>query len=163
MRRYKKKEGIYSPITQNQRHLDLIKQIRSDAKSNFISRTLFEGDFYNNYRSIVVLANPKTILNARYAKKEIKSQVIRADQLAAYIKKIDADPKSTECSEKDMKSLAHFFLETHKQKEMDYTEKYWAEIEALSVNDNTETCDKKPEPVENENMICVKCGAPMVL
>ncbi len=32
-RKYKK-EGIYSPITQNKRHLDLLKQIRRESKGN---------------------------------------------------------------------------------------------------------------------------------
>ena len=33
----KKKEGIYSPITQNQRHLELMKKIRVDNKGNIFS------------------------------------------------------------------------------------------------------------------------------
>jgi len=114
--RYKKKEGIYSPITQNKRHLELIKQIRSAEKSNFLLKVLFENNFYNNCRSIVVLANSKTVLNAKYAKKEIKDQIIRADQLSAYIRRIDADPKATEISEKDMDALAQFFCGIHKPK-----------------------------------------------
>lgn len=77
-----KKEGIYSPITQNCRHLELIKQIRSTEKGNFLTKALFEKYFDENYRSIVVLANPKTVLYDRYTKKEIRQQVIRADQLA---------------------------------------------------------------------------------
>ena len=90
--RFKKKEGIYSPITQNKRHLELIKQIRGAEKSSMLTKALFEKSFYNNYRSIVILANPKTVLNAKYAKKEVKDQVIRADQLSAYIRKTDAEP-----------------------------------------------------------------------
>lgn len=76
--RHAKKEGIYSPITQNRRHLELIKQIRSAAKGNFLTKVFFEKYFDENYRSIVVLANPKTVLYDRYAKKEIRQQVIRA-------------------------------------------------------------------------------------
>ena len=48
--RYKKKEGIYSPITQNQRHLELIKQIRRAERNNLLTKALFESNFYNNYR-----------------------------------------------------------------------------------------------------------------
>ena len=94
-----KKEGIYSPITQNRRHLELIKQIRGAEKGNFLSKALFKKNFYNNYRSVVVLANPKTVLNARYAKKEVRDQVIRADQLAEYIRKADADPNAVASSD----------------------------------------------------------------
>ncbi|MCR4679779.1 MAG: NERD domain-containing protein [Lachnospiraceae bacterium] len=53
------KEGIYSPITQNQRHMELIKAIRAQSKGNILTKALFEKKFYNNYHSIVVLANPK--------------------------------------------------------------------------------------------------------
>ncbi|WP_051015658.1 nuclease-related domain-containing protein [Desulfitobacterium dichloroeliminans] len=63
------KEAIYSPITQNKRHLELIKQIRLEQK-NFILKALIEKSFYDNYRPVVVLANHKTVLNAKFAKKE---------------------------------------------------------------------------------------------
>lgn len=71
-----KKEGIYSPITQNQRHLELLKQIRKDTKTNILSQGLFEKYFYNAYRSVVVQANPKSVLNIKYAPKELKQQVV---------------------------------------------------------------------------------------
>ena len=122
--RYKKKEGIYSPITQNKRHLELIKQIRRAERNNFLTKALFESNFYNNYRSIVVLANPKTVLNARYAKKEVKNQVIRADQLSEYIRRTDADPKAIESSEKEIETLARFFLNIHKPQKIDYAHKF---------------------------------------
>jgi hypothetical protein len=44
--------------------------------------------FEDGYKSVVVLANPKTILNAKYAKKEVKENVIHADQLVKYIKEM---------------------------------------------------------------------------
>jgi hypothetical protein len=36
------KEGIYSPATQNQRHLEILRQIRRDSKSNIVSKMLFD-------------------------------------------------------------------------------------------------------------------------
>ena len=122
--RYSRKEGLYSPITQNRRHLELIKQIRGAERSNIFTRTLFENNFYSNYKSIVVLANPKTILNAKFAKKDVRDQVIRADQLAEFIRRVDSDPKSVESSDKDMESLARFFLSIHKSIDVDYTSKF---------------------------------------
>lgn len=68
------KEGIYSPITQNQRHMEVIKAVRSESKGNIITKALFEKAFEQNYRSVVVLSNPQTVLNARYAKKEVKDK-----------------------------------------------------------------------------------------
>lgn len=128
IRKYKlfgkfKKEGIYSPITQNQRHLQVLKEVRKDSKGNFISKMLFEKNFENNYQSVVVLANPKTCLEARYAPKVIKQQVIRADQLIAYIKAKDAGSKD-EMSNDYMLNLAKFYLEQNKPERSDYAKKY---------------------------------------
>lgn len=50
-------------------------------------KMLVDRYFDENYKSIVVLANPKTYLNYKFAKKEVKDKVIRADQLIDFIKK----------------------------------------------------------------------------
>jgi hypothetical protein len=154
-----KKEGLYSPITQNRRHLELIKQIRSNIRSNVISKALFERFFYDKYRSLVVLSNPKTILNSKYAKKEVKEQVIRADQLVEYIRRADSDPKAVASSEKDMESLAQFFLSCHKQPKVDYTEKFRTLIEESA----SESTPSQSTTQSTTQTICPKCGATMVL
>lgn len=164
--RHSKKEGIYSPITQNRRHLELIKQIRG-AERNALLRIVFDKYFYDNYRSIVVLANPKTVLNAKYAKKEVRNQVIRADQLAEYIRKADAEPGAESSSEKTMENLAQFFVSIHKQPKVDYTEKF-----RIMVNEtDSDTSEGYPsgevqggaDAESNPDVIiCPKCGAPMV-
>ena len=174
------KEGIYSPITQNRRHLELIRQIRFESKTNILTRALFENAFYDIYRSVVVLANPKTVLYDRYAKKEVKEQVIRADQLAEYIRKID-DATSATISEKDMEALANTFLGYHKPQQIDYAEKFrtalkeqrekTAEEEAAvmpeicEITENKEASQeavKKEVTQEKEVVLCPKCGAPMI-
>jgi len=73
----KLREGIYSPITQNQRHLDLLRKINLDRRSNFVTRAIVDKFFTDWYKSIVVLANPKTIINMRYVNKEVKDQIAR--------------------------------------------------------------------------------------
>ena len=160
--RYTKKEGIYSPITQNRRHLELIKQIRSTEK-NVLTRMLFSKYFYDNYRSIVVLANPKTVLNDKFAKKEIKEQIIRADQLAAFIRKVDASPGSVASNEKSMEEIAQVFLQMHKPERKDYAEKYRALIsEQPSALKPEPVPQTTPEPVQPPQILCPKCGADMV-
>jgi len=155
-----KKEGIYSPITQNQRHMELIKLIRSESKGNFLTKALFEKNFYENYRSVVVLANPKTILNAKYAKKEVKKQVIRADQLVAYIKNVNSETGIDPVGEKQMEELAQFFYDLHKESPMDYVHKYRTLIDqgnetrrvphalVLSLPNTAETEAKMAVPIE---------------
>lgn len=130
------KEGIYSPITQNQRHLELIKQMRLNEKNNFITKKIFKDNFYKNYKSLVVLTNPKTILNDRYAPKDIKSQIIRADGLVKYIKDFDATRKDYKQSLKDIEALANYFLSCHKDNPTHYTDKYQTkEIKPLPTVD----------------------------
>jgi len=118
-----KKEGIYSPITQAKRHLELIKQIRGAEKGNFISKALFERYFYDNYRSVVVLANPKTVFDAKYAKKEIRDQVIRSDRLIDYINNSNTEYDASPTTENDMEQRANFFLSKHRICKIDYAKK----------------------------------------
>ncbi len=158
--RHTRKEGLYSPITQNRRHLDLIKQIRMAEKGNMLTKALFDNAFDNSYRSIVVLANPKTILNAKYAKKEIKSKVIRADQLTAYIREADADPNAVTSSEKTMEYLANYFLGIHKPMTVDYTAKFREQLGVADVAEEKPVVEKAAEG--NDPVLCPKCGAVMV-
>lgn len=120
----KNREGIYSPITQNQRHLELIKKIRVDSKGNIFTKLLTDRYFEDTYKAIVVLANPKTVLNAKYAKKEVRDKVIRADQLVKYIKDTYDKSKEPTCSEERLFEWALSFLNLHKKVEKDYTGKY---------------------------------------
>lgn len=135
------REGIYSPITQNIRHLQIIKAVRKSAKGNFISQKIFESHFDDNYKSIVVLANPKTVLNAKYAKKEIKEQIVRADQLIQKIKEMDKQVKES-MTEKEMLAVANFFLERNQANRLDYAEKYEKLLEKI------ETAQEKEPVVE---------------
>lgn len=178
--KHKKKEGIYSPITQNRRHMDLIRQIRSEEKG-LLFRSAFEKNFFQNYRSVVVLSNPKTILNAKYAKKDVRNQVIRADQLAEYIRKTDSEPGAISLSEKEMEQLARFFLGIHKENPVDYAEKYRnmlteSELDSTPKSEPNPETNLPDEPVSEpeqmeepaavdalqESVICPRCGAPMV-
>lgn len=165
-----KKEGIYSPITQNQRHLELIKSICLDSKNGVLAKKLFEKQFYNSYRSIVVIANPKTILYDRYADMEVRSKVIRCDKLVDYIKRLDkAD--NCEMSEKTMLEIADFFLHLHKEKQTDYVKKFRDMIENRKEAEAAEEADKSEDKnaeaessseTKSETLICPRCGAQMI-
>lgn len=120
----KQKEGIYSPITQNQRHLELMKKIRMDKNRNILTKFIVGKSFEDCYKSIVVLSNPKTILNVKYAKKEVKEKVIRADQLVNYIKDMCGKLNLPASSDEGMLEWAKSYLELHKEVEKDYTGKY---------------------------------------
>lgn len=118
------KEGIYSPITQNERHLEVLKKIKRESKSSIITKMLFDKYFDDNYKSIVVLANPKTTLNSRYAKKEIKDKVIKADQLINYIKEVNSKSNLAASNDKELKDIADRLLALHKPNKLSFLKKY---------------------------------------
>lgn len=62
----RKREGIYSPITQNQRHIEIMKKLKVNDKNNIISKFMVDKYFHNFNKPVVVLANPKTILSDRF-------------------------------------------------------------------------------------------------
>ncbi len=141
------REGIYSPITQNIRHLQIIKEVRKSSRGNIITKKIFENYFEDNYKSIVVLANPKTVLNAKYAKKEIKEQIVRVDQLIHKIKEMDKQVKNSK-NEKEMLEIANFFLEKNQPNRLDYAEKYERLLGKVE--------DSNKKKVENENVSSVR-------
>lgn len=151
------KEGIYSPITQNQRHLELIKEIGLDKQKNVLEKRLFEKNFYNNYRPLVVIANPKSVISDKYAKKEVKSKILRCDRLVDYIRHADMTD-NLPYSEKSMINRADFFLSLNTSNSVDYLEKFRKEIEENVVKEN----EKTDEIHEKMSLVCPKCGAPMI-
>lgn len=104
--------------------MQVLKEIRKESKSNFLARMIFEKNFDETYRSVIVLANPKTYLNAKFAKRNIKDKVIRADQLIAYIRRMDASVKDDVMSLDSMRELATFFINHSQPARSDYARKY---------------------------------------
>lgn len=133
------KEGIYSPITQNQRHLELLNRIKRDKQSNAIMKFIYDKVTANMYKSVVVLANPKTVVNMKYAKKETKEQVIRADQLIKFIKDENEKSKYESSNDNDMRIWAESFLSMHVNNIEDYSKKYAEYI----VGENAQPQDKQ--------------------
>lgn len=123
---------------------------------------------------MVVLANPKTVLNAKYAPKAIREQVIRADGLLDFMKKSNSQRDAVDRSEKQMLELAEYFLAKHTEPKVDYLEKYKRlaeELEGAGVEVTTRvegtTIDVLPcssyalkpqESLSDAPPRCPKCG-----
>ena len=120
----RKKEGIYSPVTQNVRHMEMIKALRLGNKRNPLMRVALDKSFGELHKSVIVLANPKTVINLKRAPKNVKDQIIRSDQLIDYIKRLLRENKDLASSEKEMYEMADFFVGLHKENTVDYAEKY---------------------------------------
>ena len=106
-------------------------------------RVALEKSFGELHKSVIVLANPKTVINLKRAPKEIKDQIIRGDQLIAHIKKLLRENKDLASSEKDMSEMADFFVGLHKENPVDYTAKYLLE-------DNVEVRNKAVEALPDQ-------------
>ena len=104
------KESIYSPYTQAVRHQDMMKKVWS-INHGTISNLIFGNQGKDFFRPIVVLSNSKSFLNTKYAPKDIRKDIIRADQLVSYIKK-DLDNLSIMQlnTEKNIKDAAEVWL-----------------------------------------------------
>jgi len=115
-----KREGIYSPLVQNERHLELIKRILCAEMTSLTERKCED-----LLRSIVVFANPKTIVNMKYAKADIKQSIIRYDQLINYMKNLhEANKNGAWFPEDGMYRVAEVLLAHHQENPVDYTSKY---------------------------------------
>ena len=165
-----KREGIYSPVTQNRRHLELLHAIRRDnhgAAFNFFADQTFD----DQYRSLVVLANPKTVLDDRFAPKEVKDQIVRADRLIATIEEINRQQGlgHSKLSLSDVREAGEWLLGLNKPNPVDYTAKYQRLAQAASSESASAAqtaSDNVARPAEaraGDAQVCPICGSPLVL
>ncbi len=145
----KYQEGLYSPITQNERHMLVFKNCLTEDKT-LIMRLGIEKCFNHWNRSLVVLANPKTILNDQHAPKDIKSKVIRADQL---IKTLKAYKASSKFNQKELLEDGEHILAMNHKDRKDYLERFIALKESLdeeailtAPSETTTEPQQGPEP-----------------
>lgn len=106
----KVRERMYSPIVQNERHILLLDEILKDNK--IIRKIPIE--------SLVVIANEKTFIDYRFAKKEIKEQIVNHDLLIQRLNKIIDECDLPFMSYSQMHDIANFIIENNKPIEYDF-------------------------------------------
>ena len=75
--------------------------------------------------SLIVIANPKTIIDKTYAPQEISNRIIRHDQLINLISNVEKNKKiDWVFIEDDMMNISKCLLEHHKEIDLDYVSKY---------------------------------------
>lgn len=148
------KEGIYSPVTQNERHLTVFKDDRAASK-NTLFAAVYRKNFSEYNKSYVVLANPKSVLNDRYAPKEIKQQVIKVDRLISELKSIKTDMKS---KKGEMLRLGNSFLAMNRDDRHEYITKFEKLVEDGKAASQTKAADGA-----EDEMKCPFCGRELVL
>ena len=142
----KNKVGIYNPITQLDRHVNIIRRYIED-KNNFIGKLIVKKIFDSMYHGIVVLANDNTVVEDKYAPKTVKNKVIRADKLIEYIKYIEKNTDSYASSEKDIISSCNNILALCKKEET-----FDEEIPLLNINEDI-TDNNKTININNDDEI----------
>ena len=111
------KEGMYRPIVQNERHINVVRELLKD-KLQYKNKL-------KRIESLVVTANPKTIINKNYAPKEISDKIIRHDQLINLISTAQKNKKIDWIFiEEDMMNISKCLIEHHKDLNIDYDSKY---------------------------------------
>lgn len=109
------KEGIYSPIRQAERHIEVFKKIWTERKNGILDK-IFREQRQAWFKPLVILSNAKNILNIKYAPKELKNKIIKSDALIDYIRKdIAKIDKSLLSDRKAMDIDAWTILENYNQ------------------------------------------------
>lgn len=131
-------EGMYSPIVQNERHINIIKEILKEELQYKFKLTRIE--------SLIVTGNPKTIINKKDAPKSISEKIIRHDQL---IERIQSEQKNKKIDwifiEEDMMNISECLMKYHKEITYDYNEKY-----SMKSNDKIDIKVKSEDELRSE-------------
>jgi len=136
-------KGCESPVAQNQRHIDLIRQIRKGNES-----------FKEIYSSVIVFSNYEMVLDDTEAPDEVGKIVIRVDELIRYIKDLYEKNEEWELSDEQLKDWAESFQHLHRNRKEDYSgiyRKYFLETESGDAVSETIAPDapvKEPETYE---------------
>lgn len=113
--RFIKKVGMYSPISQNERHVNILKEILSKEK---LIRLL-------PLKSLVVMANPKSILNKNKCPKTIQTNIYKYDQVITYLTGLQKDKTNDiDMLEKYMYRISDFLIANNKPLQIDNYTKY---------------------------------------
>lgn len=119
-------EGMYSPLSQAQRHVEIYKKIWTDRNKGIFDK-LFRRDNLDIWnKPLVVMANSKNILDLKYAPKDYKQKVIKSDNLVEYLKRdIAKCDKDLLYNKQKMYNLAYsIMINYNKPKQVDYLDKY---------------------------------------
>lgn len=136
-----KKEGMYSPVSQNQRHVRILKELL--MRNGIIRDT--------PVLSLVVIANPKSIINHKYAKREIKNQIVKYDQLTPRINRILEQNDKKENSLKAMQKICEFLMSENVEPENGFLTKYKEYVvEQIKEEEIIETFQDTGEPLAVE-------------
>lgn len=98
---------------------------------------------------LVVIANPKSVLNVKYAPKIVKDKIVRADQLVQRLKDDIQNCRFDKAlSNNFMEQYADYFIRKNKKKVIDYLDKY-KKVESTSFIES-DSSSIETSPIYNE-------------
>ena len=110
--------------------------------------------------SLIVTANPKTIINKTYAPKYISDKIIRHDQIIDKIQSYESDNKTNWVFiEDDMRKISEILLKYHKEAKIDYNKKYNLPIKGdkkYNTYTSSKYIDIKKEAYSKKNQVKIK-------
>jgi superfamily II DNA helicase RecQ len=104
---------------------------------------------------LVVIANSKSILNIKYAPKEIKNKIIKSDNLVKLLKS-DVEKTEKEClwNQKDMKECAFSVMDRYNNTiERNYEQELIDWIEESKKNQDKNDCKKEKQQLQRGSNI----------
>lgn len=124
--RRKVKEGMYSPLSQAQRHIEIFKKIWMSRNNSLIDKLLRRDNLDVWHKPLVVMANSKNVLNMKNAPKDYKDKVIKSDFLVEFLKNdLKKCDKDLLYNKEKMYQVAYsFMLNYNKMQAVDYVSKY---------------------------------------
>ncbi|MBQ9266962.1 MAG: NERD domain-containing protein [Clostridia bacterium] len=129
-------EGMYSPLSQAQRHIEIFKKIWADRNTSILDQTVRLKNFDRWYKPLVVFANPKNTIDLRNAPEDYKDKIIKSENLVELLKKeYQSCDKDYLISKKDMELVAYSIM-THYNRvpKIDYISRY-EEMISTTKND----------------------------
>lgn len=134
------KEGMYSPITQNERHVRLLDEFLRDHK------LIKHCPIY----SLIVIANDKTIVNKKFAKAEVKNLIIKHDQLIEKLNYYIKNNNEVKLKHNYMREIAEAIIKDNKPIEYDFVKKLNLEMKPV-VSEKASQSVKETIPIDPEN------------
>ena len=139
---HKVKKGMESPYRQVQAQRDVYKKIWLKLQGK-LKGFLFERNFESFHRVLVVAANGENILNTKYAPKEMKNNIIKADAL---IRKLEYDRDHSDRdlwdNKKAMEQWANHFIKLNVEKEENF-ENVFEDCEDKVESSNTDVLKER--------------------
>lgn len=109
-RKVYRKEGMYSPIRQNEIHVGVLEDLLNNFK------------IIKNYpiESLVVISNDRTIIDKKYATKNVKDAIVKFDQLDNNIYRIMQKHQDTDVSDSKLLELGEALVDNDTPRVVDY-------------------------------------------